>query len=224
MGLPFSGAFLGLQWDRSHAPFRAGQSTVRSPLTKPQSLLTEQVVVTMSEQHKWLVTVDTDGHSQAPQSTAPSTVQPAQRSGPAPLSPAQLRLWFLHQLDPNSAEYTSPLSFRVRGSLAVRHLETALSGLVRRHEVLRTRFVTTELGEPAQIVDDPWQVEVTLVDLTEGGRLAAREQAGYDIVRTEIDRPFDLASGRPLRALAVRLDHDPDDHLVLICLHHIVED
>ncbi|MFE9637267.1 condensation domain-containing protein, partial [Streptomyces sp. NPDC006463] len=130
----------------------------------------------------------------------------------------------MHQLDPNSAEYTSPLSFRVRGPLAVRHLETALSGLVRRHEVLRTRFVTTEFGEPAQIVDDPWQVDVTLVDLTEGGRLAAREQAGYDIVRTEIDRPFDLASGRPLRALAVRLDHDPDDHLVLICLHHIVED
>src|SRR5688572_33472847 len=39
------------------------------------------------------------------------------RQGPAPLSFAQQRLWFLHQIDPASAAYHVPCALRPRGPL-----------------------------------------------------------------------------------------------------------
>ena len=44
----------------------------------------------------------------------PSRIPPrANRSGPAPLSYAQQRLWFLQQLDPSSAQYNLPAAVRI---------------------------------------------------------------------------------------------------------------
>jgi amino acid adenylation domain-containing protein len=56
------------------------------------------------------------------------------------LSYAQERLWFLAQLDPNSAAYNISGAVRVRGPLDVHALQAALSELCARHEALRTRF------------------------------------------------------------------------------------
>ncbi|MEW2813268.1 amino acid adenylation domain-containing protein, partial [Streptomyces massasporeus] len=63
----------------------------------------------------------------------------ARGEGGSPLSFAQQRLWFLEQLDLGIDRLTYPL--RLRGRLDVGALEAAFSGLVARHEVLRTRFV-----------------------------------------------------------------------------------
>jgi len=62
-----------------------------------------------------------------------------------PLSFAQLRLWFLDQLEPGSADYNLPWLFRLRGPLDTAVLADALNDLVARHEVLRTRFVVDEI-------------------------------------------------------------------------------
>ncbi len=58
----------------------------------------------------------------------------------APLSYAQQRLWFLEQIAPGTAAYHLPMAERLRGPLDARALEAALLALVRRHEVLRSRF------------------------------------------------------------------------------------
>lgn len=55
------------------------------------------------------------------------------------LGAAQLRFWFLQQLAPESGVYNVPLRVRLRGRLDVDALEHALSELVARHEILRTR-------------------------------------------------------------------------------------
>ncbi|MFD7254360.1 condensation domain-containing protein, partial [Streptomyces sp. NPDC059895] len=140
-------------------------------------------------------------------------------SVPLPLSFAQQRLWFLDQLTPDSPEYLVPSALRVRGALDVTALGTALSALVARHEVLRTAFRADENGTPRQVVGSPWPVEVTVHDLrgTENAGSRARE-----ILRTESRRPFDLGTGRLLRADAVRMADD--DHFLLVTLHHIVSD
>jgi hypothetical protein len=69
------------------------------------------------------------------------------RNEPLPLSFAQERLWFLDQLQPGTALYNLPAAFRVSGRLSVPVLEEAMSGIVRRHEVLRTRFLVID-GAP----------------------------------------------------------------------------
>ncbi|MCW6011288.1 non-ribosomal peptide synthetase, partial [Micromonospora sp. CPCC 205371] len=70
-------------------------------------------------------------------------ITPVRRDRPLPLSFAQQRLWFLDQLEPGSTEYNLPLPpRRLRGVLDVAALTAALTGVVARHEVLRTRLVT----------------------------------------------------------------------------------
>ncbi|GAA1602365.1 hypothetical protein GCM10009828_031070 [Actinoplanes couchii] len=141
---------------------------------------------------------------------------------PAPLSFAQQRLWFLNQFAPDSAEYILPFPLRVTGPLDLPALERALTALVERHEVLRTRLVVDAEGDPEQLVDDPWTVSVPVVDLTGVAGAELRESMGRDAIEKEIGKPFDLAGGPLLRALLVRLG--AGDSLLLLCFHHVVAD
>src|SRR6476661_6288111 len=74
-------------------------------------------------------------------------------TGPAPLSHAQQRLWFLDQLEEKSALYNVPLAVRVRGELDVEALRRALDAIVRRHETLRTIFALSG-DQPVQVIAD----------------------------------------------------------------------
>src|SRR5215207_3726143 len=63
---------------------------------------------------------------------------PARReSGPAPLSFAQQRLWFLQQLEPQSAAYNVVSALRLTGPLDLRAFEAAIEQIHERHAVLR---------------------------------------------------------------------------------------
>src|SRR4051812_19291181 len=57
---------------------------------------------------------------------------PVAREAPLPLSFAQERLWFLHQMDPEGAGYNMPWPGRLRGCLDVGALERALGALTER--------------------------------------------------------------------------------------------
>ncbi|MGH3380989.1 MAG: amino acid adenylation domain-containing protein [Actinoallomurus sp.] len=134
-----------------------------------------------------------------------------------PLSFAQQRLWFLDQLEPGGNEYLIRVALRLTGTLDLAVLEEALSRLVARHEVLRTRFAADESGQPYGVIDPPAPVVVRVADLT---------GQGQDRVTAEVDTaagaPFDLAGGHLLRTVLVRTA--PAEAILVICLHHIVFD
>ena len=70
---------------------------------------------------------------------APAVAIPRRDSaGPAPLSHAQERLWFLERLEPGSSAYVMPALLRLDGELNVHALRAALGEVVRRHEVSRS--------------------------------------------------------------------------------------
>ncbi|HEX7313562.1 MAG TPA: amino acid adenylation domain-containing protein, partial [Pyrinomonadaceae bacterium] len=140
--------------------------------------------------------------------------------GPLPLSFAQQRLWFIHQLDPAAAAYNLPAALRLSGPLDAAALARALSELLRRHEPLRTRFLL-QAGEPRQLVDPPAPCPLPLRDLSALDPAAA-EQAARAAAARDARRPFDLARGPLLRASLLRLA--PDEHLLLCSVHHIVSD
>ena len=83
-----------------------------------------------------------------------------------PLSFAQQRLWFIQQLEPESAAYNIPQAVRLRGELEVNALGQSLGEVVRRHEALRTRFVSRG-GRPIQVIDDAGEVKLPVWDLSE---------------------------------------------------------
>ncbi|MFC4047938.1 amino acid adenylation domain-containing protein, partial [Dactylosporangium siamense] len=147
--------------------------------------------------------------------TAPPVVA-VDRGGPLPLSFAQQRLWFLHQLAPESVEYNMPMPIPLSGGdLDVGALGAALAGLVRRHEVLRTRLVPDADGVPWQVIDPaPERFELPVVDVP------AHEVEAWLAADAAI--PFDLAARPPLRATLVRVA--ADEHVLALAMHHVVGD
>ncbi|MEU7551543.1 amino acid adenylation domain-containing protein [Streptomyces sp. NPDC044571] len=136
-----------------------------------------------------------------------------------PLSFAGQRLWFLDKWMPDLPVYNSPLGLRLRGPLDHGHLVTALTRVVGRHEILRTRYLE-EHGVPHQVVDPaPDRVELPVTDLT--GRPDA-EEAAHALAEEVSTGTFDLAAGPVLRARMIRLA--ADDHLLVLCIHHIATD
>src|SRR5579863_10621998 len=60
--------------------------------------------------------------------------------GPCALSFAQERLWFIDQLEPGSSLYNVPVHARLEERPRVDVLRRALAEILRRHEILRTRY------------------------------------------------------------------------------------
>ena len=140
--------------------------------------------------------------------------------GPAPLSFAQERLWFLYRLEPESAVYNIPRAFRLTGDLNVSVLERCLTEITWRHETLRTSFEEVE-GKPVQSVGPPFTVTIPLHDLRELPE-TERESVARQLVTGEALKPFDLECGAMFRAQLIRLKDD--EYLALFTIHHIVSD
>jgi amino acid adenylation domain-containing protein len=136
------------------------------------------------------------------------------------LSGAQRRLWFLHQLAPESLEYVEAFAFRFRGGIDPHALERALLVAVARHEALRTRFDLVD-GEPVQLIEDPPAELLRYVDLR-GVDRAEREPRARELVDAELHRPFDLTRSPLLRAILVRLGEE--ESVLGMALHHITFD
>ncbi len=147
-------------------------------------------------------------------------VPPRDRSRSCPLSPAQERLWFLQQLDPDFRAYNEAEAARLRGPLDAGFLEDALNVVVARHEVLRT-LVRVIDERPVQVVQERWRVAIARIDLTG----LAPEQRESEVKRLLVDeprRPFDLAAAPGIRAALVRCG--PEDHVFIVTMHHMVCD
>ena len=145
---------------------------------------------------------------------------PVSRDGHLPLSFAQQRLWFLDRLAPNNPFYNIPGTVRLGQNLNLEALGRAINEIVRRHEVLRTRFEVKE-GAPIQVIENwsPMRLEViSLASLTQ----AEREEEARRIAREEAGTGFDLSRGPALRVKVLELEKD--DHMVLFTMHHIVSD
>ena len=148
------------------------------------------------------------------------TIPPRQCADECPLSFAQESLWFLHQLEPGRRDYNIPAALHLKGRLNVAALERCLAEVVRRHEVLRTTFKEVN-GAPVQVVAPARTVPLAVEDLTEVPA-SEREGLALRLSAEEAQRPFDLARGPLLRAGLLRLA--PDEHVLLMTMHHVVSD
>ena len=149
-----------------------------------------------------------------------NSIEPVQRLGHLPLSPAQKRLWLLNQLEPETIAYTMSRVSRLSGELNIEALEHSLSEIIARHEVLRTTFHEVD-GQPSQIIAPPKTLKLPVTDLQalpESDRQAAAERLATEATH----QPFDLQQGPLIRTQLLRLT--PTDHVLIVDIHHIVFD
>lgn len=156
-----------------------------------------------------------DGHARA-------EVGPRAAASGTPLAPsyAQQRVWLMHALNPDARAYHTQAVLRLAGPLDLAALNASLTDLVRRQDVLRSRFPEVD-GELRCELEPPWEVRVPLRDLRGTPEEHMEARVG-EAVREMVQAPFVLAEGRPFRWLLLRLAEQ--EHVFVHVEHHIVHD
>ncbi|HJP95208.1 MAG TPA: amino acid adenylation domain-containing protein [Pyrinomonadaceae bacterium] len=140
--------------------------------------------------------------------------------GPAPLSFAQQRLWFLDQLEPESPLYNIHAGVELSGPLNVPVLQRSIAEILRRHESLRTTFAVID-DRPVQIINKTPTFKLSVSDLQELDQ-NQRSVAVSELAEEDARRRFDLTEGPLLRANLLRLSET--EHVLLLTIHHIISD
>ncbi|MFG1672553.1 amino acid adenylation domain-containing protein [Streptomyces sp. Y7] len=150
--------------------------------------------------------LDTAGTARTPLTAHP-------RPERIPLSYAQQRLWFLHQLEGPTPTYNIPTTLRLTGHLDHQALHHALNDLTTRHESLRTTITEDQHG-PRQTVHAPNGIPLKVVETSE-------EELDEKLTGAT-HHAFDLMGELPVRATLFRIS--PTEHVLLLLIHHIASD
>lgn len=145
-------------------------------------------------------------------SPAPQPQIPLRQTEWPALSDAQIRMWFLDQLQGEAADYNICVALRLKGDFDVLAAGAALQALVQRHEVLRTSFLEGPSG-PYQHVADT--VHMDLPVLADGSDIEAWSGDLFS-------RPFDMRRAPLFRVGFARLREE--DGMLLMSMHHIISD
>ncbi|HEY4055605.1 MAG TPA: amino acid adenylation domain-containing protein [Kofleriaceae bacterium] len=148
--------------------------------------------------------------------SAPLVVSP--RPPFPPLSFAQERMWYLTQLDPESAAYVLSDVQRF-DDLDPEIFRRAFAALIERHEVLRTSF-PLEKGRPYQRVHAPSPWTLPVQDARELDD--ARQAALIDEIILGQQQHLDLANGPLLLGDLLRITER--GYVLVLSLHHIITD
>ena len=155
-----------------------------------------------------------------PDGSARPAARPRDDGDVIPLSPAQERVWFFQQLEPESSTYNLSVVVTLRGPLDERILRESLGDIVRRQDVLRTRFTQVD-GEPRQVIDPTAQLQLDVENLS-ATPAAARDSAAEQIWKREAAGAFHLDTDLPIRVVLIRLGEN--EHQLVVTMHHVVAD
>ncbi|MFC9892538.1 amino acid adenylation domain-containing protein [Nocardia sp. NPDC127579] len=148
--------------------------------------------------------------------TARPPLARGERPGRIPLTLQQQRMWARNQLDQDSAAYNIPLAIRLTGVLDVSALRYAVADVLERHEALRTRY-----PGPGGL---PYQEIVSVADALPGGLDAETTDDPIGRLTTMMSGGFDVTAAVPLRAVLLTSPGNPEEHLLVVVVHHIAAD
>lgn len=193
---------------------RVEQGVLR--VNAPKGSMSDELAARVREQKNELMALLVN---EQPLAKRPSQITAVPRDGSLPLSFFQERLWLLHRLDPASTAYNMGIASPPT-AVDVERLIEAVHRVVRRHEILRTRYVAHR-HEPKAVID-PFDPESVVVEDLRTFDAPSRS----DRVRRELDAavhtPFDLAKSPPVR-FRVMLTGDAEASVILVA-HHIILD
>jgi amino acid adenylation domain-containing protein len=152
-----------------------------------------------------------------------------ERDGPQPVSIVQENVFSIERELPGLPQFNLPYVYRLQGPLNVPALERSLAEVVRRHDSLRTAFDWVDeqpiaLITPACDVDSPLVIEDLAAERPTGNgrdKVLLLKKAELQ-AEQEAWTPFDMTRAPLFRARLFRLG--PDDHVLLLILHHIIVD
>ncbi|MFB2977829.1 amino acid adenylation domain-containing protein [Microseira sp. BLCC-F43] len=137
-----------------------------------------------------------------------------------PLSFDQQRLWFIDQLEGANSIYNITRAFKLQGQLNIKVLEQAIQTIINRQESLRTSFKTVN-GSPVEHIVDEICFSLPVIDLQSFPKATRLAEAEKQLTQ-EWRKTFDLTQSPLFRAVVLTIE--PDSHLLMFSLHHIIGD
>lgn len=134
------------------------------------------------------------------------------------VSYAQERLWFLQKLEQQPTAYNIQALFHLEGDLDTGLLQDCFRMIMKRHEVLRTRFIESD-GEVIPVIeaDPPLDFKIIYKEPPE-----FNTDFIYKYAREEMNTSFDLEK---LPLLRSRLIYDGNQsYYLILTIHHIITD
>jgi amino acid adenylation domain-containing protein len=134
------------------------------------------------------------------------------------MSTAQSRFWRQELLSEYAGANNSLSALLLTGDLDYQKFVVALRRLIRRHDILRTRF-EEQSGSAVQIVEPSSALRIAWVDLCD---VPGAEVLVTNIRASLLRRPFELS--RPPLFDCVLVRTGPQTHVLLFVIHHIISD
>ncbi len=150
---------------------------------------------------------------------APSLIPRLEDRQYYPLSHAQRRLWFLHQLDSEDRFYHTADCILLDGELNRDAFDKAIHGVIRRQAALRTSFTLLN-SEPVQQIHAESVLTIPFYDLSSLDE-SIRSTETQSLLAKISDTAFDLCVP-PVRGVLIKLAEK--EHIFLLALHHIISD
>ncbi|MCM2371158.1 non-ribosomal peptide synthetase [Aporhodopirellula aestuarii] len=157
---------------------------------------------------------------------SPLTIDRATESldAPHPLSSAQQRFWLLDQLGQTNAFVHVPVTIFLDQPIDAIRLETACNRVIKKHAMLRTRFVESD-QDIHQITTRPTTIEIRSLDLIANKASAAGDEhptAFNESLMRFVREPMDL-NNAPLMRVALSSRAEGGSRIDIV-LHHLVCD
>jgi non-ribosomal peptide synthetase component F len=143
----------------------------------------------------------------------------------------QESFWAMEQIKADTSRLNLGFAFSLKGPLDLQAMESALSALIERHEVLRARFSAGPQGDLRVETMPCWQFALTFQDFTfqDFTFQDFAESAATDVgsvldaaLQAEVNRPFRVDSEPLIRGVLYRLGDD--HHLLQLTTHLLVID
>jgi amino acid adenylation domain-containing protein len=143
------------------------------------------------------------------------------RSSHYPMSHAQQRLFFVHQVEPDNTAYNLPTVVEIGESLQMEAFERALQEVTRRQASLRSTFGLMD-NKPVQfIADENHKIQLTFEDLSHFDAVQ-RERIKDKRLKEEARFRFDLTREPLFYTIVFKLEERR--FLIFFNMHHIVGD
>ncbi len=135
-----------------------------------------------------------------------------------PLSFAQQRMWFLHEMTEENSNYNIPAVYKLCGKFNLDFFKQSLNQILSRHEVFRTAIISDD-GKPKLVVLKSVKFEPEIFDLT---LVKNCDEVSENIIKKFIKHRFNLSTPPFIRTCVIKLRKD--EYLIAINVHHIISD
>ena len=133
------------------------------------------------------------------------------------ITPSQFRFWLLCQMDDINKAYNMPLVLKIKGNLDIELLKRAFYELLKRHEILRSRFIQDNNAILRQevLAVDAVVFDVSLTNLK-------KEENVQEKIDKLILQAFDLKEVPLCKAHLLKKNNK--EHILCLNIHHIICD